>query len=120
MAFHINVAQIIDQSKLKLDTKNDGMLSKLAHSGEIVRFQSVFFYFTVEDLIQGIEECDGLDTLVLSGRSFGVEASEAIGETLRGKSTLKKALWSDMFVSKLKTEIPPALASLNTLLSSCR
>lgn len=64
------------------------------------------------DLIQGIEECDGLDTLVLSGRSFGVKASEAIGRTLSGKSTLKKALWSDMFVSKLKTEIPPALKSL--------
>ena len=72
---------------------------------------NVICFPAVADLIQGIEECDGLDTLVLSGRSFGVKASEAIGRTLSGKSTLKKALWSDMFVSKLKTEIPPALVS---------
>lgn len=61
------------------------------------------------ELVKAIEECDGLETLNLSGKSFGVEASRAIGEALQRKPTLKYAQWSDMFVSKLKTEIPQSL-----------
>lgn len=33
----------------------------------------------------------------------------AIGESLANKPQLSRALWSDMFVSRLKTELPPAL-----------
>ena len=61
--------------------------------------------------MKAIEECEGLETLNLSGKSFGVEASEAVGEALRNKPTLKHAQWSDMFVTKLKTEIPQSLVS---------
>ena len=61
--------------------------------------------------MKAIEECEGLETLNLSGKSFGVEASEAIGEALGHKPTLRYAQWSDMFVSKLKTEIPKSLVS---------
>ena len=69
--------------------------------------------------MKAIEECEGLETLNLSGKSFGVEASEAIGEALRHKPTLKHAQWSDMFVSKLKTEIPKSLVSPFMLCGVC-
>lgn len=63
----------------------------------------------VADIVKQIEECEGLTTLQLSGNSFGVDAMKAIGEALVKKPELTKALWSDMFVSRLKSEIPQAL-----------
>ena len=65
----------------------------------------------VADIVKQIEECEGLTTLQLSGNSFGVEATKAIGEALAKKPLFTKALWSDMFVSRLKTEIPDSLVS---------
>ena len=62
-------------------------------------------------MVKSIEESDGLTTLRLSGNSLGVEAAEAIAEVLAHKPTLRRALWSDMFVSRLKSEIPPAVVS---------
>ncbi len=59
--------------------------------------------------MRSIEDCEGLTSLRLSGNSFGVEAMKAIGECLANKPQLSEALWSDMFVSRLKTELPPAL-----------
>ena len=53
--------------------------------------------------------------LKLSGNSFGEEAMKAIGECLANKPQLTRALWSDMFVSRLKTEIPPALVRMSLL-----
>lgn len=50
-----------------------------------------------------------MTTLRLSGNSLGVGAAEVIQETLAHIPTLRRALWSDMFVSRLKTEIPQAL-----------
>ena len=69
----------------------------------------------VEHILKAIDECEGLTALKLSGNSFGVEAMEAIGEVLAQKPLLSKALWSDLFVSRLKTEIPPALVRLYCL-----
>ncbi|XP_064404921.1 ran GTPase-activating protein 1-like isoform X2 [Halichondria panicea] len=66
----------------------------------------------VADILKSIEECRGLTCLRLSGNSFGEEAMTAIGECLANKPQLSKALWSDMFVSRLKAELPPALTSL--------
>ena len=56
-----------------------------------------------------MEACTEMTTLRLSGNSLGVGAAEAIQETLAHIPTLRRALWSDMFVSRLKTEIPQAL-----------
>lgn len=63
----------------------------------------------VGDIIEEITNCEGLSTLQLSGNSFGVGATEAIGECLAHKPSFTRALWSDMFVSRLKSEIPPSL-----------
>lgn len=63
----------------------------------------------VVDIVEEIAKCDGLTTLQLSGNSFGVEATKAIGECISHKPSFTRALWSDMFVSRLKSEIPPSL-----------
>lgn len=64
---------------------------------------------TVADLLDAIRGCEGLTTLQLNGNSYGVEAMKAIGETLAEKPLLSRAVWFDMFVSRLRSEIPPAL-----------
>ena len=66
---------------------------------------------TVADLLNTIRECEGLTTLQLNGNSYGVEAMKAIGEALAEKPLLSRAVWFDMFVSRLRPEIPPALVS---------
>lgn len=69
-------------------------------------------HITVADIVRQIEECEGLTTLQLSGNSFGVEATKAIGEALAKKRHFSRALWSDVFVSRLKSEIPQALVGI--------
>lgn len=70
------------------------------------------FNHAVADIVRQIEECKGLTSLQLSGNSFGVEATKAIGEALAKKPNFTRALWSDIFVSRLKSEIPQSLVSL--------
>ena len=64
---------------------------------------------TVQAIVDEIKACHGMTSLQLSGNSFGTEAAAAIAEALSEIPTLQRALWSDMFVSRLKTEIPVAL-----------
>lgn len=52
------------------------------------------------------------ETLILEGNTFGIEAAAAIGETLASCPNLKYAYFKDMFTSRLKTEVPPALKHL--------
>lgn len=67
---------------------------------------------TVAYIVKAMTDCENMTTLRLSGNSLGVEAAGAIAEVLAHTPTLQRALWSDMFVSRLKTEIPPALVCL--------
>ena len=67
---------------------------------------------TVAYIVKAMTDCENMTTLRLSGNSLGVEATGAIAEVLTHTPTLQRALWSDMFVSRLKTEIPPALVCL--------
>ncbi|KAJ3345779.1 hypothetical protein HDU83_003733 [Entophlyctis luteolus] len=52
---------------------------------------------------------DGLEEIVLSGNTFGVDAARAVAEALRKKKNLKIANLSDIFTGRLKDEIPLAL-----------
>lgn len=61
------------------------------------------------DIVREISGCAGLSLLKLSGNSLGVGACEAIAEALASQPSLTRAQWSDMFVSRLKSEIPQAL-----------
>lgn len=50
-----------------------------------------------------------LDVLIMSGNTLGVEASEVIAASLSKVSSLKRAIFADMFTGRLKTEIPIVL-----------
>ena len=65
--------------------------------------------------MQAIRESEGLAVLRLSGNSMGVRAAQAIAGALALRPSLRRALWSDMFVSRLKSEIPPALVHYTPL-----
>lgn len=48
----------------------------------------------------------------LDGNTLGVEAAECIGKALEKHAELKRALWSNLFTGRLKSEIPLALRSM--------
>ncbi|KAK3099147.1 hypothetical protein FSP39_000136 [Pinctada imbricata] len=65
-----------------------------------------------KDIIKEIEECRTMTALRLEGNTMGVEAAEAIAKAIQKHPEFKRALWSDMFTGRLKTEIPKALQFL--------
>ncbi|XP_051770080.1 ran GTPase-activating protein 1b [Ctenopharyngodon idella] len=74
---------------------------------------------SVKEMVQEIEQCQGLQSLRLEGNTLGVEAAQAISKALEAKSELEQCHWSDMFTGRLRSEIPPALKSLgNALMTS--
>lgn len=97
---------LIPGENKKLDSSADGNSLKLQYP-----HIADFSIFAVANIIALIKKCDGLNTLRLSGNSFGVGACEAIGEALSNIPTVKRLLWSDMFVSRLTDEIPRSLVN---------
>ncbi|KAG7460051.1 hypothetical protein MATL_G00217270 [Megalops atlanticus] len=71
---------------------------------------------SVVELVQEIEEFQGLQALRLEGNTVGVEAAQAIAKALEKKSDFQCCYWSDMFTGRLRSEIPPALRSLGAAL----
>jgi Ran GTPase-activating protein 1 len=65
-----------------------------------------------EEIVNAIKSSQDLYSLELKGNTLGVEASKALGEALEQHPTFKRALWSDLFTGRLKTEIPDALKYL--------
>jgi Ran GTPase-activating protein 1 len=53
-----------------------------------------------------------LDVLIMSGNTLGIGASEVIANSLSKVSSLKRAIFADMFTGRLKTEIPVVLVGL--------
>ncbi|KAI6230006.1 ATP synthase subunit beta [Aphelenchoides fujianensis] len=54
-----------------------------------------------------------LDVLDMRGNTLGVGAAEVIAKSLSRVSSLKRAVFSDMFTGRLKDEIPVVLKSLS-------
>ncbi|XP_073684238.1 ran GTPase-activating protein 1b isoform X1 [Garra rufa] len=71
---------------------------------------------SVKEIVQKIEQCQGLQSLRLEGNTLGVEAAQAIAKALEVKRELEQCHWSDMFTGRLRSEIPPALKSLGSAL----
>jgi Ran GTPase-activating protein 1 len=67
-----------------------------------------------KDMAKTIVETKPLNTLVLSGNTFGIGASKAIGKSLEGHPEFRNAHWKDMFTGRMKTEIPDALRHLGS------
>ena len=69
------------------------------------------------EVVKAIRECTNLEYLDLEGNTLGPLAAKAVAEALEENgSSLKRALWKDMFTGRLKTEIPKALEYLGTSL----
>uniref|UniRef100_A0AC34QIV8 Ran GTPase activating protein 1 n=1 Tax=Panagrolaimus sp. JU765 TaxID=591449 RepID=A0AC34QIV8_9BILA len=65
-----------------------------------------------ESIATEISSVTKLEVLELCGNSLGVDASLPIAEAMKKHPELKKALWSDLFTSRLNTEIPLILKTL--------
>ncbi|XP_035825246.1 ran GTPase-activating protein 1 [Aplysia californica] len=65
-----------------------------------------------KDIVDTIEKCEHMTALRLEGNTVGVDAAEAIARAIGKHSEFERALWSDMFTGRLKTEIPHALKHL--------
>lgn len=63
-------------------------------------------------MVDAINSKEVVRYLTLDGNTLGVEAAKAIGQALEKHPEFCKALWKNMFTSRLKTEIPQALSHL--------
>ncbi|EDW27296.1 GL21210 [Drosophila persimilis] len=66
----------------------------------------------VQDVVDALNNQAKVHFLILDGNTLGVEAAIAIGEALKRHPEFRKALWKNMFTSRLKNEIPDALKHL--------
>lgn len=64
------------------------------------------------DIVNALKSSRNVNSLDLKGNTLGVDAAMAIGDALKDHSGFKRALWSDLFTGRLKTEIPLALKCL--------
>ncbi|XP_064636751.1 ran GTPase-activating protein 1-like [Lineus longissimus] len=65
-----------------------------------------------KEIVKTIKEAPVMTALQMEGNTMGCEAAKVIGEALEGHPEFKRALWSDMFTGRLKSEIPQALKYL--------
>ncbi|XP_026666831.1 ran GTPase-activating protein 1 isoform X2 [Ceratina calcarata] len=68
-------------------------------------------------IVEAIRTCPNLEYLDLEGNTLGPHAAKAVAKALKDNgSTLKRALWKDMFTGRLKSEIPKSLEYLGNAL----
>lgn len=66
-----------------------------------------------KEIEREISEFKDLEALCLEGNTIGIDAAKAIARGLKNHPEFKRALWSDIFTGRMKTEIPPALKHLS-------
>ncbi|KAK7097883.1 hypothetical protein V1264_004794 [Littorina saxatilis] len=71
-----------------------------------------------KELVEAIENCGHMTALRMEGNTLGVEAAEVMAKALQKHPEFERALWSDMFTGRLKTEIPAALKHLGAAIMS--
>ncbi|CAD5222945.1 unnamed protein product [Bursaphelenchus okinawaensis] len=89
----------MQSGKPTLSINHLGMRLDTAESGKLI-----------SNMIDAVAK---IDCLILSGNTLGVDASEVIAQSLSKQSTLKQAIFADMFTGRLKTEIPKTLKFLS-------
>ncbi|XP_059153142.1 ran GTPase-activating protein 1-like [Physella acuta] len=75
-----------------------------------------------KEIVDAIRKCSNLTALRMEGNTLGVDAAEEIAKALGHHPEFERALWSDMFTGRLKTEIPVALKHLGAAIigAKCR
>nr|XP_058971510.1 ran GTPase-activating protein 1-like [Pocillopora verrucosa] len=83
----------------------------------VVSFKGKSFKLNTADdaaeVVNAIKASKDVQALCLEGNTIGVEAAEAIGGALAARPEFERALWSDIFTGRLRSEIPPALGHLS-------
>ncbi|KAA8911352.1 hypothetical protein TRICI_003837 [Trichomonascus ciferrii] len=78
---------------------------------------------SAEDIQPHLDELKKLQNVTeidLVGNTYGIEASKALGEAVKGLSDLEKANLSDIFTGRLREEIPKSLDYILKGLLSCK
>jgi len=65
-----------------------------------------------KEIVEGIKNFKNMKALRLEGNTLGLDAAKVIAEALKEKSEFERALWSDMYTGRLRSEIPPSLEHL--------
>ncbi|XP_013402920.1 ran GTPase-activating protein 1 isoform X1 [Lingula anatina] len=66
-----------------------------------------------KEIADAIVQFKSMKALRMDGNTLGVDAAKAISKGLEKHPEFERALWSDMFTGRLKTEIPQALMYLS-------
>ena len=65
-----------------------------------------------KEIVDAIKSTVDVTALRLDGNTIGLEAAIEIAEALKDQAKFEKALWSDIFTGRLRSEIPPSLEHL--------
>ncbi|VDM38248.1 unnamed protein product [Toxocara canis] len=103
-------------SESAMTTTDESPRSTMADSATTLSFKDQQNKWDSREDAEGvattIESASYVETLELKGNTLGVAAGERIAEAIQRHPELKRALWSDLFTGRLKTEIPPVMKSL--------
>ncbi|WAQ98909.1 RAGP1-like protein [Mya arenaria] len=102
-------ADDVDDVTKKLEATKVGETFVLSFKGKGLKLDK---REDAKEIVEGIEACKVMTGLSMEGNTMGIDAAEAIAEALKKHPEFQRALWSDMFTGRLKTEIPPALKHL--------
>lgn len=64
-----------------------------------------------KEIVDAIKNADAVHSLRLDGNTIGADAAKSIAEALRLRPEFERALWSDIFTGRVRSEIPPSLMS---------
>merc|ERR1712072_416748 len=65
-----------------------------------------------KEIVDAIKSTVDITALRLEGNTIGLEAAIEIAKALKDQRKFEKALWSDIFTGRLRSEIPPSLEHL--------
>lgn len=92
------------------------MLSETSVGGKEVSFAGKKLKLDTADhakeIVDAIKNTVDVKALRLEGNTLGLDAAKVIAEALKEQSGFEKALWSDIFTGRLRSEIPPSLEYL--------
>ncbi|KAK9468793.1 hypothetical protein V1512DRAFT_257899 [Lipomyces arxii] len=83
--------------------------TKFSLEGKSLKFDTADDVASYAEELRNFEQLESID---LSGNTFGVDACTALADVLKTKKTLKNANLADMFTGRLKDEIPACLSVL--------
>lgn len=73
-----------------------------------------------KEIVEAIKGFKNLKALRLEGNTLGLDAAKVIAEALKEKPEFERALRSDMYTGRLRSEIPPSLEHLGNGIISAK